>query len=112
MVCPKCHEKALKVVDVVHDVRNNTTLRSKKCKNCGYSLFTSEAIVEDTNAFRSNWYENHAYKRSKNKADLMMVLDEIAAEAKAKNDEDAFNRYIDMYNKEKANSDHTDIVRK
>lgn len=58
MKCPNCGAK-LYVADSVPLPEGDEMYRLRFCKECGEFVYTTEFIVQKTDAFMKSWYENH-----------------------------------------------------
>ncbi len=61
MKCPKCNG-SLRVLDTVHNDKENETYRARKCVVCDHTFFTVEYEVIENQRFAEDWAENHRTK--------------------------------------------------
>lgn len=59
MFCPKCNDGKPKVVDTVHNAKDNEIYRRRRCLHCGHIFHTVEIIVEEDQKFKDIWWKCH-----------------------------------------------------
>ena len=59
MLCPRCKEGKMAVIDTVKNPDDHEVYRRRCCKNCGYEQFTIEQKVVNNFNFLRAWSKYH-----------------------------------------------------